>query len=441
MKNLLLLVLSLIVTVVHAQEPAPENPDYSNPSVLILGGVAHIGDGEVIENSAIGIDEGHLKFVKNQLVYRIDVSKFDSVIHLNGQHVYPGFIALNNELGLREIEAVRATNDYDDVGSINPNVRSLIAFNTDSKIIPTTRVNGVLMTQVTPKGGLISGTSSIVDLAGWNWEEAAVHADDGVHLRWPSRFKNSGWWAAPGKTKRNDKVKEQKQELRLFFQESRAYAYDTNKAEINLKMEAMQGLFTGSKRLYVHANYAKDLLEIGQFKKDFDIANLVVVGGYDAYLVPEVFKDLAIPIILERPHHLPSRPDDDIFLPYKLPGILDAMGITVAIDPSGQMEGIQVRNLPFTAGTARSYGLEDEKAVQAITLNAAKIVGIDENYGSLMPGKRATLFVSEGDALDARSNKVLFALVDGVFVDLQNHQEEKYQKYKDRYRKQGLIQD
>ena len=204
MKNLLLIVLSLIVTVVlHAQESALESPVKSNPSVLILGGVAHLGDGEVIENSAIGIDEGHLKFVKNQLVYRIDTSKFDSVIHLNGQHVYPGFIALNNELGLREIEAVRATNDYDDVGSINPNIRSLIAFNTDSKIIPTTRVNGVLMTQVTPKGGLISGTSSIVDLAGWNWEEAAVLVNDGVHLRWPSRFKTSGWWAAPGKTKRN----------------------------------------------------------------------------------------------------------------------------------------------------------------------------------------------------------------------------------------------
>ena len=154
-------------------------------SVLIVNATAHLGTDSVIQNSLIGIRDGKIELVANATTARIDKTKYDEVIEASGKHVYPGFIAPNSTLGLTEIEAVRATNDFREVGSILPHIRSVIAYNTDSKIIPTVRTNGVLLAQVTPRGGIISGTSSIVQLNGWNWEDAVYKIDDGVHINWP----------------------------------------------------------------------------------------------------------------------------------------------------------------------------------------------------------------------------------------------------------------
>ena len=151
----------------------------SNKTILLLDGVAHLGNGEVIQKSAIGIENGKIKEVYNANVVNASFLKYDTVINISGKHVYPGFIAPNSILGLIEIEAVRASKDHDEVGEINPHIRSLIAYNTESKVTATVRTNGVLMAQITPRGGRISGTSSIVSLDGWNWEDAAYKVDDG----------------------------------------------------------------------------------------------------------------------------------------------------------------------------------------------------------------------------------------------------------------------
>ena len=129
---------------------------------------------------------------------RIDPNAFDTIYRLYNKHIYPGFIVPNTTLGITEIDAVRASNDYEETGSINPNTRSLIAYNAESKITRTVRSNGVLIAQVTPRGGLISGQSSIMHLDGWGWEDAVLRSDDGIHLNWPSSFYKTGWWAEPG---------------------------------------------------------------------------------------------------------------------------------------------------------------------------------------------------------------------------------------------------
>jgi len=116
-----------------------------------------------------------------------------AIYDLNGAHVYPGLIAPNTNLGLIEVEAVRATNDTREVGTFNPNVRSIIAYNTDSEVTPTVRSNGVLIAQVVPSGGRIMGTSSIVQLDAWNYEDAIVKEDDGVWMNWPSRWRYKGF--------------------------------------------------------------------------------------------------------------------------------------------------------------------------------------------------------------------------------------------------------
>lgn len=158
--------------------------------ILLLHGTAHIGNGQVLESAAIGVVNDRIAFVKNSLTQTFAKADWDTIINCNGQHFYPGLVSANNTLGLTEIDAVRATRDFNDVGDWNPHVRAQIAFNVESRVVETTRTNGVLLVQATPRGGWISGSSAIMKLSGWNWEDATVLADDGIHLNWPTDPKN-----------------------------------------------------------------------------------------------------------------------------------------------------------------------------------------------------------------------------------------------------------
>ena len=153
-------------------------------SILVVGGTAHLGTGEALDNAAIGFEDGIINFVGT--AREVDRKRYNRVVDVSGMHVYPGFIAPNSTLGLMEVAAVRASRDYQEVGTFKPNVRSIIAYNAASDITPTVRTNGVLMGQITPRGGVIGGSSSVVQFDAWNWEDAVVRADDGIHLYWPS---------------------------------------------------------------------------------------------------------------------------------------------------------------------------------------------------------------------------------------------------------------
>lgn len=404
-------------------------------SILIVNATAHLGNGQVISKSLVGIKEGKIIEVFNADVVKFENLKYDTLIYADGKHLYPGFIAVNTSLGLKEIEQVRASHDYVETGKMNPNVRSIIAYSTDSRITPTVRTNGILYAQVTPRGGTISGTSSVVELDGWNWEDAVYKENDGIHLNWP-RY----WVDDPNrkKSKKDSLTIDQKRALQInqletFFKDAKAYLNATYNYERNLRFEAMRGLFKGSKRLYVHANHMRELSEAIYFKRELGVANLVIVGGYDAWRIPEFFADHEIPVVLTRSHSVPKRSDEDIDLPFKLASLMDKAGILFCMDNNGRMEAMNTRNLPFWAGTSRTYGLEGEKAVQCITLNAAKILGIDSTTGSIEVGKDATLFISSGDALDMMSNNVEIAWIRGRKISLNNEQKILYNRYKAKY--------
>lgn len=403
--------------------PAPKQSE----SILIVGATAHLGTGEAIENSAIGFENGKITFVGK--ADAVDKSTFTKVINAEGKDVYPGFIAPNNQLGLVEIESVRATRDDREVGFINPSIRSIIAYNTDSKVTPTIRSNGVLLSQVTPLGGLIAGQSSVVQLDAWNWEDAAVQTDEGIWLSWPRYYTWTGWWAEPGEIKMNDDYNDQIQTIKNYFREARAYATAKPSAEKNLKFEAMKGLFDKSKTLYVKVDFSKAMMEAVNFAKAADI-KVVLVGANDAWMITDFLKTNDVPLIISQTHRLPSREDEDVDMPFKLPAILEEAGITYALMIQDMW---QQRNLPFQAGHAVGYGLDYEKAVQSISLNPAKIMGIDKAYGSLEVGKSATLFISKGDVLDMRTSAVEQAFIDGRDIDLNNKHKVLYEKYKGKY--------
>ena len=416
-KFILTLIVILITINTMAQKPT-----------LFIGAIAHIGNGEVIENSAISIKEGSFDIVADANLIRIDPTAFDTIIKLYGKHIYPSFIVPNTTLGITEIDAVRASRDFNEIGGVNPNIRSLIAYNSDSKITKTIRTNGVLIAQVTPRGGLVSGQSSIMFLEGNNWEDAALKVDDGIHINWPNSYYTTGWWAEPGETKENKKYSKKIYELNSLF--SKAKSYYSSSEIIDLKMESMRGLFNGSKNLYIHANSANEIRDAIEFFENFKVNNLVIVGGEDALKVSNILVEKNIPVILNRVHRLPKSQDSAVDEPYIQAKKLQDKGILFCLSYEGDMEAMGARNIAFTAGTTIAYGLKYEKAVQSITLNTAKILGIDHLVGSIQSNKNATFFISSGDALDMRSNNVEKAYINGKEIKLNNHQKELFNKYK-----------
>ena len=416
-------------TLLQAQQ-TPANKQ--TKSVLILNATAHIGDGTVIENSAIGFKDGKITLIADAKTIRLAADAYDTTINAGGKHVYPGFIAPNSTLGLVEIDAVKSSDDESEIGSMNPNVRSIIAYTADSKVIETVRPNGILMAQITPRGGIISGSSSIVQLDAWHWQDALVKENDGMHLNFPSTFRRSGWWAEPGAIEANKDYPKQVNDLNSFFTNAKAYLGDTAK-ERNLVLESTKGLFDGTQTLYIHANEEKQIIDAVQFAKQNGIKKMAIVGGYEAYKAAELLQKNNVGVLLKRVHDMPENDDHDVDLPYKNARLLTEKGVLVGLENSGSHERMNTRNLPFLAGTCAAYGLDKETALQLITSNTAKILGIDEQCGTLTQGKDATLFISEGDALDMRTNKLTNAFIQGRAISLETHQTRLNERYKTKY--------
>ena len=416
------------VTLTAWAQPTP-GPDQSR-SILILGATAHLGTGDVLEDCAVGFRNGEIDYVGRS--FQVNRQKYDDILDATGQHLYPGFIVTNTTLGLQEIGAVRATQDQYEVGTFRPNVRSVIAFNTDSEIPPTVRTNGVLMGQITPRGGVVSGSSGVVHFDGWNWEDAAIAMVDGIHLNWPSTHHRH---RTDGKIdiQRRKTYDQQKHEIDRFFGEAQAYAAAPRGSVTDVRHEGMRGLFDGSLCLYVHTNDARAITEAVHFKRDLGIERMAIVGGYDAYLVADLLRENDVAVMLQSVHSLPRFADDDVDLPFKLPKLLMDEGLTVALQVDKRMTEMNSRNLPFYAGTARAYGLTEEQAIQALTRNPARILGIDDQVGTLERGKTATLFLSEGDALDMRTNSLTHAWIEGREIDLDNRQRQLYRKFQTKY--------
>jgi imidazolonepropionase-like amidohydrolase len=429
MKKIYIIVFVLSLSIhTNAQTPAKKQ----TKSVLILNATAHLGNGQIIENSAIGFKDGKITLVADSKLIKLSKDTYETTIDATGKHVYPGFIAPNSTLGLVEIDAVKSSDDEEEIGSFNPNVRSIIAYDANSKVIETVRPNGILMAQITPRGGRISGTSSIVQLDAWHWQDALIKENDGIHLNFPETFRKSGSWFEPGTIEVNKDYQKQIEELNALFASSKAYNSDSAK-ERNLVFEAMKGLFDGSQNLFIHSNKERQIIDAVQFAKDNGIKKMIIVGGFEAYKSSDLLQKNNIGVLLKRVHDMPENDDQDIDLPYKTAKLLTDKGIVVGLENSGGKERMQTRNLPFLAGTCAAYGLDKEQALQLITLNTAKLLGIDSICGSLELGKDATLFISEGDALDMRTNKLTNAFIQGRMIDLETHQTQLYNKYKEKY--------
>jgi imidazolonepropionase-like amidohydrolase len=426
--------LLLSISLAYGQANISPAPAQSNP-IVITGATIHVGNGQVINNGYIAFDKGKITAIGEGSAPNTAGA---DVIDAAGKQIYPGFICPITTLGLVEVEeGARGTVDDQETGDLNPNVRSIIAYNTDSKVIPTVRSNGILLAQPTPDGGIISGQSSVVQLDAWNWEDAAYKTDIGIHLTWPVvQTERRRRPVAPGAGPQEspaERAQKAIDALEKLFTEARAYS-ETKPAVINLRFDAMKGLFNGSKKLFVNADGAKEIVQAVAFTKKLGIS-AVIVGGSESYLVTDVLKDNNVPVILRETQRLPDRDEDDVYLPYKLPKILQDAGVLYGLTGIGFW---RQRNLPFEAGEAVGYGLTKEQALSMITINNSKILGIDKTTGTLEVGKDANLFISKGDALDMITIDVVTAFIQGRNINLDNLHKQLYRKFSAKY---GLKAD
>ena len=429
MKKILysLLLFFCIGNSIAQQTPA----DKQSTAISIEGATAHLGNGQVIKNSLIMFTDGKITFVGSATS---KIVRQGTIIKAAGKHVYPGFIAANASLGLVEIDAVKASADLDEIGLNNPHIRSLIAYNAESKVVESMRPNGVLMAQITPRGGRISGTSSIVQLDAWNWEDAAVKIDDAIHMNWPGSFTRGKWWLGedPG-LKVDVKYADNVDKIKSYFIDAKNYLAG-NKEKKHLPYEATKGLFNGSQKLFIHVSGQREITDAITTAKEVGIDNLVIVRGDGADKVTDLLVKHEIPVILNRPHRNSNSEDDAYDYTYTIAKVLTDKGVLVSIGMEGQMERMNTRNLPFYAGTFAAHGLDKEGALQMLTGNTAKILGIDDMVGTLEVGKHATLFISEGDALDMRGNNLSKAYIQGREISLETHQTELWKRYSDKYK-------
>ena len=369
---------------IFAQNQAAASPQ--TKAIALTGATIHTANGQVIPNGVIVFNKGIITAV-GAAGTAYDKTNTET-IDVSGKSIYPGLISPANSVGLIEIEAVRATDDQREVGGINPHVRALIAYNTDSELIPTVRSNGILITQATPQGDIVAGMSSIMQMDGWNWEDAALKKDDGIHINWVGYFKRDFDFATfTATTKKNDKRDEILREVDKTFNDAIAYL-QTKPSVINVKMEAMRGLFDGSKNLYINADYGKEIIEAVQFAKSKGVKKIVIISGEESLMAADFLKENSIPVIVSTTHRLPNSADDDTDIAYKLPQLLAQKGVLVGLAYIGL--DWRTRNLPFLAGTVAGYGMDKEDALKLITANNAKILGIDKMVGTLEVGKHAT---------------------------------------------------
>ena len=419
--------LLLSINLVKAQATISPAPAQSKP-IIITGATIHVGNGTVIDNGYIAFDKGKITAVGSGAPANTAGA---DVIDATGKQIYPGFICPVTSLGLVEIEeGAKGTVDDYETGEYNPNVRSLVAFNTDSKVIPTVRSNGILLAQPVPTGGTIAGESSVMQLDGWNWEDAAYKKDVAIHMDWPvvrTGFRRRGP-AAPGAESPTEAAQKEIDGITSLFTQAKAYA-ELSKPVINQRFEAMRGLFNGSKKLFVNANGECEILQTISFGKKFGVS-VVIVGGAESYLVTEELRDNNVPVILTETQRLPDNDEDDVYLPYKMPKLLQDGGVLYGLTGTGFW---RQRNLPFEAGEAVGYGLTKEQALSMITINNAKILGIDKTTGTLEVGKDANLFISKGDALDMITLDVQKAFIQGRDINLDNLHKQLYRKFADKY--------
>lgn len=410
--------------------------------VVLKGATIHTVTKGTITNGTIVLERGKITAIGGPEVATPRAAK---VVDVSGKHIYPGLIDAYSTVGLTEIGAVDVSNDIAERGDFNPNIRAEIAVNAESRHIGTTRSAGVLVAFSTPEGGVISGLSSAMSLEGWTWEEMSMKGAAALNVKWPDpnarpggRFGGGGGpggrGGPPGPPPKT--YAEQVQQIKDWFAEARAYR-DAVKAGQNVRTDiryaAMIPAIDKKIPVVVAAEGAAQINDAITWAKSENI-RLVIRGGRDALFVADRLKAENVPVILTSTMAAPDREYEGYDQAYASPTKLYNAGVKFAI--AGGAGGLYSYRLPWEAGVAVAFGLPEEEALKAVTINAAQFMGIDDKVGSLEVGKEATLIISTGTPLDMTTN-IIQNYIQGREISMMDIHKFFFEKYMEKIKQQA----
>jgi imidazolonepropionase-like amidohydrolase len=448
---------------------APSNP--SRPAgepVALVGGTVHTmerRDGALVSFSpgTVLMEGGKLRGVYEgagtpPVGYR--------VVDCTGLHVWPGFIDAGCTVGLQEVESVAGTMDVREIGEDQPDLRASVAWHPDSAHIPVTRVNGTTTALVVPRGGRVQGQSSAMALEGWTAGDALVKDAVALHVvapRTPRKVEEedqpellgekwehmceaaaferprTGRGRARGAAPEGElpsRVRQTWQPLREMFESAREHARVAGEArrqgrpgpEWNPRLAALAPYALGQAPVVFHADWADQIADALDFSKEQGLVPMIA-GGQQAWKVADRLALADVPVLVGPILNLPSEDDEPYDAPFATPGLLQRLGVRFAFRSN---ESSSARDLPYHVGMAVAFGLPQDDAMHALTAGAAEILGL-QDVGTLTPGKRADVIVSDGDPLQIRS-AMRHVFIGGRDVGLQTHHTKLYEKYSGRLR-------
>jgi imidazolonepropionase-like amidohydrolase len=432
-----LVVSTLIVPrVIPAQERMTVPPQ--DRPVVLRGATIHTVTKGTITNGIIVLDRGRISAIGGA---EVAIPTGAKVVDVSGKHIYPGLVDAYSTVGITEIGAVDMSNDINELGDFNPNVRAEVAVNAESRHIGTTRTAGVLVAFSTPEGGVISGLSSALSLEGWTWEEMSMKGAAALNVRWPDpnarprRFGGGGPAGRGGEGPPPKTYAEQVQQIKDWFGEARAYR-DAVKSGQDVRTDtryaAMIPALDGAIPVVVAADGAAQINDAITWGKAEGV-KLVIRGGRDALFVADRLKAENVPVILTSTMAAPERDYEGYDGAYTTPAKLHAAGVKFAI--AGGSGGLYSNRLPWDAGVAVAFGLPEEEALKAVTINAATFLGIADKVGSLEVGKEGTLLITTGTPLDMTSD-ILQSYIQGREINMMDIHKFFFEKYLEKIKQQ-----
>ena len=402
-------------------------------TILFRNATIHTVTDGVIPDASILVKDGTITEIGQNL--KNARKRADKIVRLNGAHLYPGLIASTSSLGLVEINALRQTRDYREVGSYTPDVFSWVSVNPDSELIPVARANGISHFLAVPEGGTVPGVSGLMATAGWTVENMAVKPLAALHVAWPGMSLSATGSRKPADQQKQ--AKERVQKIDEFFNQAEAYA-KAKKATPKDRFkpvpawEPMIPFLKGDAPIIIHAAQAPTVKSAAEWAAGRGYKNTIIAGGRDAWRVAKTLAKHKTPVIYESTFDQPGRDFDPYDIQYKAPELLRQAGVTVAISMgAGSFATSNVRNLPYAAAQSIAFGMPEAEALKAITLTPARILGVGDRLGSIQKGKEATFIAVDGDIFDIRSN-VQRMWIAGKEVSLESRHTRLYEKYKAR---------
>lgn len=420
-----------LMLAIGARAQIPEKAEFGK--FAITGATIHTVTDGVIEDGTILIDGKQIAWIGTDAEAEI-TSEYEQ-IDASGKHVYPGFMDSGTLLGLVEVEAVAVTNDQAELGEFNPHVQAFTAINPSSVSIPVTRVNGVTHVISLPVSGRIPGKATLIDLYGYTPDSMAVTENAALHLNWPSAYQS------PYDDRPEDEVqkayKKNVKELTEYWEQAEFYdkmmtAFENDpknktQPDVDRKMEAMREVVSGEVPVIVSVERKQDILNALEWIGEHEEAEFILAGVQEGWRVAGEIAEAGVPCLVST-LYTPVRDSDNYQRPYQNPGKLHEAGVKVAI-ATGSAEN--VRNAPYHAGFAATYGLGKEEALKAITVNPAEIFGVEDRLGSLEEGKQANLFIADGDPFEPMTH-IEQVFIGGNKIPMESRHTKLYDEFLDR---------